>query len=230
MEQKRKPIDKEYLISTLKDFDSEILSKKYIKSDSEQLHTHANKDVLDKLNVSDNGTLLFDGNAIGSSASVTAGKSAYEIAQDHGFEGTESEWLESLKGEQIDTYSKEEADTKFVTAAQIWTGSNQFRFGVDSNGNYGYYKAGADTVTPFKLASGETIYIQLSVPQTTLGVPSGPNQDIDFNSTVSVTVSEKENMSNSTSFSFVYKNKLSYSTFYRYANTSKFTFHGSKEI
>lgn len=27
------------------------------------------------------------------------GKSAYEIAQDHGFEGSEAEWLESLKGE-----------------------------------------------------------------------------------------------------------------------------------
>lgn len=28
-----------------------------------------------------------------------AGKSAYEIAVDAGFEGSESEWLESLKGE-----------------------------------------------------------------------------------------------------------------------------------
>lgn len=27
------------------------------------------------------------------------GKSAYEIAVAHGFEGTEAEWLESLKGE-----------------------------------------------------------------------------------------------------------------------------------
>lgn len=27
------------------------------------------------------------------------GKSAFEIAQDNGFEGTEQEWLESLKGE-----------------------------------------------------------------------------------------------------------------------------------
>ena len=30
----------------------------------------------------------------------TAGKSAYEIAVDNGFTGTEEEWLESLKGEQ----------------------------------------------------------------------------------------------------------------------------------
>lgn len=30
------------------------------------------------------------------------GKSAYEIAVDHGFEGTEEEWLESLKGGDVD--------------------------------------------------------------------------------------------------------------------------------
>ena len=33
----------------------------------------------------------------------TAGKSAYEIAVDNGFVGTETEWLESLKGEQGET-------------------------------------------------------------------------------------------------------------------------------
>ena len=35
-----------------------------------------------------------------SGGSGTAGKSAYEIAVDNGFVGTETEWLESLKGEQ----------------------------------------------------------------------------------------------------------------------------------
>ena len=34
----------------------------------------------------------------GGSGSGTAGKSAYEIAVDNGFVGTETEWLESLKG------------------------------------------------------------------------------------------------------------------------------------
>lgn len=34
----------------------------------------------------------------GSGGSGTAGKSAYEIAVDNGFVGTETEWLESLKG------------------------------------------------------------------------------------------------------------------------------------
>ena len=49
------------------------------------------------------------------------------------------------------------------------------KFGVDSNGNYGYIKAGADTVTPFSngeiyfptmrlgITGGETLYIVLDV-------------------------------------------------------------------
>lgn len=166
---KKKPIDKEYLKSSLKGFDSEVLEKKYIKSDNESLHTHANKEVLDKLSASEAGTLLYDGNEISDSAS-TAGKSAYEIAVENGFEGTESEWLTSLKGEKGETgtsgsdglsayqiavnkgFEGTESEwlASFVTPSQIWTGSNQFMFGVDSDGNYGYYKAGADTVTPFK--------------------------------------------------------------------------------
>ena len=63
-EYKPKPIDKEYLTSSLKDFDSEILSKKYLQTNDEQLHTHANGEVLNRLNVSDTGALLFDGNEI----------------------------------------------------------------------------------------------------------------------------------------------------------------------
>ena len=41
-----------------------------------------------------------NGNVVLKNSSVTAGKSAYEIAVDNGFVGTETEWLESLKGEQ----------------------------------------------------------------------------------------------------------------------------------
>lgn len=63
-ENKQKPISKDYLTSSLKDFDSEVLDKKYLKSDDEQLHTHANKEVLNRFNVSDTGALLFDGNEV----------------------------------------------------------------------------------------------------------------------------------------------------------------------
>lgn len=62
-----KPIDKEYLASSFKDFDLSILSEKYIKSDDkqlEQLHSHKNEDVLDKLDVSNEGKLLYNGEEI----------------------------------------------------------------------------------------------------------------------------------------------------------------------
>ena len=45
---------------------------------------------------------LNNGELGGGGGSGTAGKSAYEIAVDNGFVGTETEWLESLKGEQGD--------------------------------------------------------------------------------------------------------------------------------
>ena len=41
----------------------------------------------------------------GGGGSGTAGKSAYEIAVDNGFVGTETEWLESLKGKQGATFT-----------------------------------------------------------------------------------------------------------------------------
>lgn len=63
-ENKQKPISKDYLTSSLQDFDSEVLDKKYLKSDDGQLHTHANEEVLNRLEVSDTGALLFDGNEI----------------------------------------------------------------------------------------------------------------------------------------------------------------------
>lgn len=43
----------------------------------------------------------YDNGELGSGTG-TSGKSAYEIAVDNGFVGTETEWLESLKGEQGD--------------------------------------------------------------------------------------------------------------------------------
>jgi hypothetical protein len=55
------------------------------------------------------------------------GKSAYEIAIDHGFEGTEEEWLESLRGERGAPYELTDADkTEIVNNLRatlpIWPG------------------------------------------------------------------------------------------------------------
>lgn len=48
----------------------------------------------------DGGVVTKDGEEVefGEGAKGDDGKSAYEIAVDNGFEGTEEEWLESLKG------------------------------------------------------------------------------------------------------------------------------------
>lgn len=68
-------------------------------------HSHSNKHVLDKLSQNSDGNLLFGGSEIQGSGSGEPGadgadgKSAYEISVDHGFEGDEAAWLESLKGE-----------------------------------------------------------------------------------------------------------------------------------
>lgn len=47
-----------------------------------------------------NGILATSGRMIGAIGAISGkdGKSAYEIAVEYGFEGTEEEWLESLKG------------------------------------------------------------------------------------------------------------------------------------
>lgn len=42
------------------------------------------------------------------------GKSAYEIAVEHGFEGTEEEWLESLRNEVVSDEQIQEAVNKYL--------------------------------------------------------------------------------------------------------------------
>ena len=57
-----------------------------------------------------------------------------------------------------------------------------FRFGIDSNGNYGYYKAGADTVTPFKTGGGIEFVAHVesaSKSGTTIDVSQYPDATVD---------------------------------------------------
>ena len=91
-----KETDKYYKFNSTNNVDPALGKwREYTSSGS---HTHDNKSTLDKLTETSDGTLLFDGNQIEGGGSGTAGKSAYEIAVDNGFVGTETEWLESLKG------------------------------------------------------------------------------------------------------------------------------------
>lgn len=87
----KKPIDKTYLENCFKDFHAYLLTKVF--------HTHENKAILDKIGESATGNILFDGSEIVSGNDGIDGKSAYQIAVDNGFTGTEIEWIESLKGE-----------------------------------------------------------------------------------------------------------------------------------
>lgn len=52
--------------------------------------------------------------------------------------------------EEITANTKPEMITGALATKQIINNMGGLRFGVDKDGNYGYYKDGADTVTPFK--------------------------------------------------------------------------------
>ena len=105
-------IPTDYLSSIPEEYvtETELSAKGYLTEHQDiselvnKSHNHDNKSVIDKFSVSDSGTLLFDGSEIKGSSTTTGndGKSAYEIAVDNGFIGTETEWLESLKGDKGD--------------------------------------------------------------------------------------------------------------------------------
>ena len=98
-----KETDRYYKFNSTNNVDSTLGKwREYTSSGS---HTHDNKSTLDKLTETSDGTLLFDGNQIEGGGSGAAGKSAYEIAVDNGFVGTETEWLESLNGKQGATFT-----------------------------------------------------------------------------------------------------------------------------
>ena len=70
--------------------------------------------------------------------SGSAGKSAYEIAVDNGFTGTEDQWLESLKGEKgtsISSITKDDNDNIIVTFSDNTT-QNIGKLSVDIQGDF----------------------------------------------------------------------------------------------
>lgn len=85
------------------------------------------------------------------------GKSAYEIAKDNGFEGTEQEWLESLKGDGITEMPEAEVTRVYVVSpnsvARATAAYNaeknkyQFTFGIPEGAKG---ENGADGYTPKK--------------------------------------------------------------------------------
>ena len=82
-----------------------------------------------------------DNGELGGGGSGTDGKSAYEIAVDNGFVGTETEWLESLKGEQgeagrsITGITTDENNNVIVTFSDGLT-QNIGKLSVDIQGDF----------------------------------------------------------------------------------------------
>lgn len=52
------------------------------------------------------------------------GRSAYQIAVDNGFKGTEKEWLATLQAEPINEENKAEIVERVLNALPTWTGGN----------------------------------------------------------------------------------------------------------
>lgn len=84
-------------------------------------------------------------------------------------------------------YASEEDINLILTESKNYTDSElenktdktdcPFRFGVDSNGNYGYYKVGADTVTPFKTVSKKIGTITCGLSEKTLDCSNLSDKD-----------------------------------------------------
>ena len=71
-----------------------------------------------------------------------------------------------------------------------------FPFGIDSDGNYGYFKAGADTVTPFK-SGGDTVILDSLVYGGSAGSSASFNTsqyDFENNSYIIVAVAKYTDM------------------------------------
>lgn len=89
-------IDRQYLLETLINFEKQILNKKYGSIENCLPIGGSMGQVLTKASNNDRDVKWTD---VQSNNTGEAGKSAYQIAVDNGFNGTEQEWLNSLHGE-----------------------------------------------------------------------------------------------------------------------------------
>lgn len=90
------------------------------------------------------------------------------------------------------------------------------RFGIDGNGNYGYIKAGADTVTPFKNPTGNKAIPQITQNGTVTGI------DVEDYATASldIAVPAPAHTETYTPAANTAANDMGASHGYRYVNTS----------
>lgn len=88
--------------------------------------------------VNQNGTITFtmsDGSTVTTTGESVIGESAYQVAVDNGFIGTEQEWLASLKGEQGDDYvltAQDKTDIANIVLSELPT-TQGVQYGNTSN-------------------------------------------------------------------------------------------------
>lgn len=69
-------------------------------------------------------------------------------------------WVTTADGEVVSYTGKTIDFSQFVNVGEFSELNSKvpFKFAIDSNGNYGYIKDGADTVTPFKSGGGDSMH------------------------------------------------------------------------
>jgi hypothetical protein len=106
---------------------------------------------------------------------INAGKSAYAIAVENGFVGTEAQWLASLVGADgaAGANGADGADGGFDTAQTVANLSTNYTLQSSDKGKL-YTNSGAVTVTVQGLAVGEQVdFIQTNAAQITFTPGSG---------------------------------------------------------
>lgn len=162
----KKPIDKEYLKNSFLDFYTKIIEKRFLHINDDSLHIHNNKSTLDKLDESDSGKLLYNGKEItgGTDSSGSGngrdGKSAYQIAVDNGFVGTEVEWLQSLKGEPGKDAEISNSDISNITSEVIDSITPDIIGASTTEHTHGYMKTIIlSTTEPTTVAENEIVMV-----------------------------------------------------------------------
>lgn len=123
-----------------------------IKTNQTAVNKHLT-DVDTEINsLDDRVTALEDGTTGGES--YTKAESDAKFATNEALQGVSATATAAqTAAERADNATIVNATAITAIDANLTSGDVKFRFGVDDQGNYGYYKAGADTVTPFSIAS-----------------------------------------------------------------------------
>lgn len=131
------------------------------------------------------------------------GKTLQELLDEKG-SGTQSDWIEEditsdayIKNKPLDLVHISDNKEAISVGSEITV--SPFKFGIDENGNYGYYKDGADTVTPFKVMSDIELLMDTSPISSASSYITGASVldgkefvDYDFlNFIISVTINGK---------------------------------------